>query len=260
MDEGHYFNDPERGYVWEQSIIGLDPRVQLVVLSATVGHPEKFCHWVEITRRMPMELVDSRERKVPLVHEFREEMLIDTVRELAHGGDVPAIIFVFGREQCFEVARLVKSCRRFTTDEEKATIEKLCDEALLPSGAREGAAAAARARHRHPSRGDPAALQAARRAARARAADQVRRVDRDDRRGDQPAGEDGRVSVAAQVHQEGAAARHRRRVSPDGGPRRAGRSSTTRASRSRSRPRRSSAISRRSSRTRRSGPPTTPRR
>ncbi|HEY1546183.1 MAG TPA: DEAD/DEAH box helicase, partial [Kofleriaceae bacterium] len=39
MDEGHYFNDPERGYVWEQSIIGLDPRVQLVVLSATVGHP-----------------------------------------------------------------------------------------------------------------------------------------------------------------------------------------------------------------------------
>ena len=40
MDEGHYFNDPERGYVWEQSMIGLDPRVQLVILSATVGHPD----------------------------------------------------------------------------------------------------------------------------------------------------------------------------------------------------------------------------
>ena len=134
MDEGHYFNDPERGYVWEQSIIGLDPRVQLVVLSATVGHPEKFCQWAEVTRRVPLELIDSRERKVPLVHEFREEMLIDTVKGLAHAGDVPAIIFIFGREQCFEVARLLKSCRRFTTDEEKATIEKLCDEALLPSG------------------------------------------------------------------------------------------------------------------------------
>ena len=135
MDEGHYFNDPERGYVWEQSIIGLDPRTQLVVLSATVGHPERFCHWVELTRRMPMALVDSRDRKVPLVHEFREEMLIDTVRELAFSGDVPAIVFVFGREQCFEVARLLKSCRRFTSDEEKAKVEKLCDEALLPSGA-----------------------------------------------------------------------------------------------------------------------------
>lgn len=134
MDEGHYFNDPERGYVWEQSIIGLDPRTQLVVLSATVGHPERFCHWVELTRRVPMELVESRERKVPLVHDFREEMLIDTVRELAHTGDVPAIVFVFGREQCFEVARLIKSCRRFTTDEERAKVEALCEEALLPAG------------------------------------------------------------------------------------------------------------------------------
>ncbi len=135
MDEGHYFNDPERGYVWEQSIIGLDPRTQLVILSATVGRPEQFTHWVELTRRMPMALVESRERKVPLVHEYREEMLIDTVRDLAHTGDVPAIVFVFGREQCFEVARLLKSCRRFTTDEEKAKIETLCDEALLPAGA-----------------------------------------------------------------------------------------------------------------------------
>jgi hypothetical protein len=135
MDEGHYFNDPERGYVWEQSIIGLDPRTQLVVLSATVGHPERFCQWVEVTRRMPMALVESRERKVPLVHEYREDMMIDTVRELAHTGDVPAIVFVFGREQCFEVARLIKSCRRFTTDEEKAKIETMCDEALLPAGA-----------------------------------------------------------------------------------------------------------------------------
>jgi hypothetical protein len=115
-------------------MIGLDPRVQLVILSATVGHADKFTHWVEITRRVPMALVESRERKVPLVHEFREEMLIDTVRDLAHTGDVPAIIFVFGREQCFEVARLLKSCRRFTTDEEKAKIEVMCDEALLPSG------------------------------------------------------------------------------------------------------------------------------
>jgi hypothetical protein len=134
MDEGHYFNDPERGYVWEQSIIGLDPRTQLVVLSATVGHPERFCQWVEVTRRVPLALVDSRERKVPLVHEYREEMMIDTVRDLAHAGDVPAIVFVFGREQCFEVARLLKSCRRFTTDEEKAKVEVLCEEALLPSG------------------------------------------------------------------------------------------------------------------------------
>jgi hypothetical protein len=135
MDEGHYFNDAERGYVWEQSIIGLDPRTQLIILSATVGHPDRFCQWVEVTRQIPLRLVESRERKVPLYHEWREEYLIDVVRDLASKGDVPAIVFVFGREACFEVARLLKSCRRFTTDEEKATIEKACKEVLLDGGA-----------------------------------------------------------------------------------------------------------------------------
>jgi hypothetical protein len=135
MDEGHYFNDPERGYVWEQSIIALDPRTQLIVLSATVGHADRFCHWVELCRRVPMKLVESRDRRVPLYHEFREAYLVEVVRELAAAGDVPAIVFVFGREACFETARLLKSCRRFTTAEEKEEIEKRCAGILLDGGA-----------------------------------------------------------------------------------------------------------------------------
>jgi len=90
MDEGHYFNDPERGYVWEQSVIALDPRTQLIILSATVGHADRFCHWIEIVRRMPMRLVESRDRRVPLYHEFREAYLVEVVRELAAAGDVSA--------------------------------------------------------------------------------------------------------------------------------------------------------------------------
>ncbi len=134
MDETHYFNDRDRGYVWEQSIIGLDPRTQLVCLSATVGHADKFCHWVELTRRLPMRLVESRERRVPLYHEYREAYLIEVVRELAAAGDIPALIFVFGREKCFETARLLKSCRRFTSDDEKKRIEELCDATFLDGG------------------------------------------------------------------------------------------------------------------------------
>ena len=94
MDEGHYFNDPERGYVWEQSIIGLHPRTQLVILSATIGNPVEFGDWVYLTRRIPLALVQSEERRVPLYHEFSEEYLIDLVRELFHKGDWPAILFV----------------------------------------------------------------------------------------------------------------------------------------------------------------------
>jgi len=107
MDEGHYFNDPERGYVWEQSIIGLDPRSQLVILSATVGYPEQFCQWVYLTRRLPMKLVRSDERKVPLYHEYREDYLVEAARALFGAGDCPAIIFGFSRSQCFDRARLL---------------------------------------------------------------------------------------------------------------------------------------------------------
>ncbi|HKE17377.1 MAG TPA: DEAD/DEAH box helicase [Kofleriaceae bacterium] len=134
MDEGHYFNDPERGYVWEQSIIALDPRTQLIILSATVGHADRFCHWIEICRRVPMQLVESRERRVPLYHEYRESYLVEVVRELAAAGDVPAIVFVFGREACFETARLLKSCRRFTSAEEKDEIDRRCAKVLLDGG------------------------------------------------------------------------------------------------------------------------------
>jgi hypothetical protein len=134
MDEGHYFNDPERGYVWEQSIIGLDPRTQLVILSATVGYAQKFCQWVEITRGISMKLVESRERRVPLYHEYRESYVIEVVRDLAAKKETPAILFIFGREKCFEYARLLKSCSRFTSDEEKAEIERRCDEVLLDGG------------------------------------------------------------------------------------------------------------------------------
>lgn len=135
LDEGHYFNDPERGYVWEQTIIGLHPSVQLVILSATIGRADAFCHWVELTRRAPMHLVESRERMVPLEHRYREQYLIEVVRELAAAGDTPAIVFTFGRERCFDNARLLKSCSRFTSDDERERIAQLADEVLWDRGA-----------------------------------------------------------------------------------------------------------------------------
>ena len=36
FDEVHYISDPERGAVWEQSILLLPPQVQLILLSATI--------------------------------------------------------------------------------------------------------------------------------------------------------------------------------------------------------------------------------
>lgn len=47
FDEVHYINDPERGSVWEQSILMTPPQVQLVMLSATIDKPEVFASWIE---------------------------------------------------------------------------------------------------------------------------------------------------------------------------------------------------------------------
>jgi hypothetical protein len=135
IDEGHYFNDVSRGYVWEQTIIGLHPATQLVILSATIGHADQFCHWVELTRRAPFKLVESHTRTVPLEHRYEEAYLIEVVRDLAASGDYPAIIFTFGRERCFENARLLKSCRRFTSDEERDEIEQVIGPVLHEAGA-----------------------------------------------------------------------------------------------------------------------------
>jgi hypothetical protein len=134
MDEGHYFNEPERGYVWEQSVIGLHPDSQLVILSATVGSPQQFCQWAYSVRKKTMALVQSTERKVPLFHEYREAYLVETIKELFAKQEVPALVFSFGRKLCFERARLLKSCPKFLDPDEQAEVERRIEPVLLQRG------------------------------------------------------------------------------------------------------------------------------
>ncbi|KAJ1448091.1 P-loop containing nucleoside triphosphate hydrolase protein [Pelagophyceae sp. CCMP2097] len=50
-DEIHYINDPERGNVWEETIVHMPANVQMVALSATLKDPEKFLQWISLTRK-----------------------------------------------------------------------------------------------------------------------------------------------------------------------------------------------------------------
>jgi len=68
FDEVHYINDPERGRVWEETIILLPKTIILVMLSATVNHPEKFAKWIETSKEMPTNLVVTSKRVIPLTH------------------------------------------------------------------------------------------------------------------------------------------------------------------------------------------------
>jgi superfamily II RNA helicase len=68
FDEIHYMDDPERGTVWEESIIFLPQNVRLLALSATVSNLGQFCDWVGQVRGRAMTRVESKQRPVPLVH------------------------------------------------------------------------------------------------------------------------------------------------------------------------------------------------
>ena len=68
FDECHYINDRERGKVWEETMILLPPQVQLVLLSATLASPEKFASWLGEIKKVPVHLIQTTYRIVPLTH------------------------------------------------------------------------------------------------------------------------------------------------------------------------------------------------
>jgi superfamily II RNA helicase len=68
FDECHYINDKDRGKIWEETMILLPPAVNLVMLSATLDHPEYFANWLGILKQKPIHLIETQYRIVPLTH------------------------------------------------------------------------------------------------------------------------------------------------------------------------------------------------
>ncbi|MFL5329310.1 MAG: DEAD/DEAH box helicase [Gemmataceae bacterium] len=113
MDEFHSFADPERGIVWELSLAMLPPHIRLMLLSATVGNAQEFLAWLERSHGRKVELVEGRDRTVPLVyHWVPDQLLNELLVDMAKGGDVgrttPALVFCFNRDECWSVAEQLK--------------------------------------------------------------------------------------------------------------------------------------------------------
>ncbi|GAM27183.1 hypothetical protein SAMD00019534_103580 [Acytostelium subglobosum LB1] len=68
FDEVHYLNDLERGVVWEEVIIMLPAHIKIVLLSATVSNPLEFADWIGRTKKMPIYVIGTTKRPVPLEH------------------------------------------------------------------------------------------------------------------------------------------------------------------------------------------------
>lgn len=70
FDEVHYINNPERGKVWEETIMMLPKQISLVMLSATIKNPEKFANWIGHIKQKPIDLIVKIERVIPLTHYY----------------------------------------------------------------------------------------------------------------------------------------------------------------------------------------------
>ena len=66
LDESQYIADPERGVVWEETIIFCPSQARLLMLSASIGNPHDIAEWLTSIRPTPCHLVRHSTRTVPL--------------------------------------------------------------------------------------------------------------------------------------------------------------------------------------------------
>jgi len=59
FDECHYINDKDRGHIWEEIMILLPPEVKMIMLSATLDHPEYFAEWLGALKQRPINLIST---------------------------------------------------------------------------------------------------------------------------------------------------------------------------------------------------------
>lgn len=70
FDEVHFLDDPERGTVWEESIIFAPEHIRILALSATVPNLERFAGWIRETRSGRLAVIAEMGRPVPLRHQL----------------------------------------------------------------------------------------------------------------------------------------------------------------------------------------------
>nr|MBP7216797.1 hypothetical protein [Candidatus Omnitrophota bacterium] len=143
FDEIHYIDNPERGTVWEESLIFLTKHMNLLGLSATIPNIAQFAQWIESIHNKPVKVVIEEKRPVPLHFLFqchneiadrievlkrirvsRPNKLHPLITYLRQKDGLPCIYFVFGRRRAEELAEDLLSFD-FLNKNEKEEIKQL---------------------------------------------------------------------------------------------------------------------------------------
>ena len=130
MDEFHSFNLPERGIVWEFGLALLPAHVKTMLLSATVGNSMDFLRWLNHVHSRSLKLIEGTERTVPLEFKWeQDELLADHMEKMVEGDEhlrrVPALLFCFNRDMCWNVAETLKGKKCVAKDQQKTLTARL---------------------------------------------------------------------------------------------------------------------------------------
>lgn len=66
LDESQYLADPERGVVWEETLILCPSQTRLLLLSASIGNAQELAEWLTSIRSTSCQLIRHTKRSVPL--------------------------------------------------------------------------------------------------------------------------------------------------------------------------------------------------
>jgi superfamily II RNA helicase len=143
FDEIHYIDNPERGTVWEESLMFLPKHMKLLGLSATIPNIQQFATWIESIHKKPVKIVVENKRPVPLHFFFQcHNLVADNLNKMRRGRNIkpnklsslinylrdknglPCIYFVFGRKRAEELAFELTN-QDFLTSVEKDRILEL---------------------------------------------------------------------------------------------------------------------------------------
>jgi superfamily II RNA helicase len=159
FDEIHFLDDPERGTVWEESIILAPREIRFMCLSATVPNINELANWMGSVRGTTISVIEETHRPVPLRHYFYSPkfgiMNINSIarqyrknpaerkkflrrkpssRRIIHSilqkGQLPILYFCFNRRAC-EYNAEQHSELKLLTEDEIAQVRKSVDDLVV---------------------------------------------------------------------------------------------------------------------------------
>ncbi|WP_428846930.1 DEAD/DEAH box helicase [Nocardia terpenica] len=124
MDEFHFYSDPDRGWAWQVPLLEL-PKVQFLLMSATLGEVDFFRGDLEQRTGRPTAIVAGTERPVPLLFSYRRTQITETLEELVTTNQSPVYVVHFTQAAALERAQALTSVNFASKAEKDAIAEAI---------------------------------------------------------------------------------------------------------------------------------------